>query len=300
MAPFRFNELPMELRLQVWKEALLEESSNRIVFLDVRLSRVIPTKHLASPLLSVNYESRKCALEFFTMTLNVKRLLEPVGYESFFVEPEVGGPPYISPVIASHYIEDGTHGVLYLSPRYDIFFVSFKLTAFRTGLDEDRHTEDWCLEWATSDGEEFIYTQTDWLLFADSPGWVTGYADHYSSQIERVLALRNEYPFSPSEKWNDQSPEHFVEETIYTWNKEWFDNIQQYLFYSYRIDWEDWWLENWVEHLIERQPGEPLPAQYSVAAMRELPWTLQLQQDGSERRVLDVSRFVRDPEEEEE
>ncbi|KAI0160779.1 hypothetical protein GGR57DRAFT_519668 [Xylariaceae sp. FL1272] len=82
-----FKLLPPELRLEVWEAALDEEAVNRLpVLLD---TRIFPVKKLISPLLSVNVESRACALAFYDTKLTVYRLPlpepDPVFYEEHFV-----------------------------------------------------------------------------------------------------------------------------------------------------------------------------------------------------------------------
>lgn len=65
----KFPDLNPELRLMIWNEALLGERNTRTVILQD--DRVMPLKHLISPLLSVNYESRTCAQAFYDVKLDV-------------------------------------------------------------------------------------------------------------------------------------------------------------------------------------------------------------------------------------
>ncbi|ROW17783.1 hypothetical protein VPNG_00887 [Cytospora leucostoma] len=65
----QFSDLPKELRLMIWEEALLGARDNRTVFLN--RDRIWPMKHLISPLLSVNTESRVCAQAFYHVQLDV-------------------------------------------------------------------------------------------------------------------------------------------------------------------------------------------------------------------------------------
>lgn len=76
-----FPLLPKELRDQIWQEALLKpEKRTRVVVLYVGFSghgkgkHVMPCKHLISPLLVVNNESRKHALKFYHVKLPVYRV----------------------------------------------------------------------------------------------------------------------------------------------------------------------------------------------------------------------------------
>ncbi|ROV88262.1 hypothetical protein VSDG_09021 [Cytospora chrysosperma] len=77
----KFPDLTSELRLMIWNEALLGERNSRTVILQD--DRVMPLKHLISPLLSVNYESRTCAQAFYNVKLDVyavpKAQDEPIG-----------------------------------------------------------------------------------------------------------------------------------------------------------------------------------------------------------------------------
>lgn len=64
-----FRHLPKELRLQIWEQAMIEARPSRcIIIYDYR---VVPFKHLISPLLLVNHESRTCAKAFYNVKLDV-------------------------------------------------------------------------------------------------------------------------------------------------------------------------------------------------------------------------------------
>ena len=69
---YKFPDLPSELRLLVWKEALLGARDTRTVVLYD--GRVVPFKHLISTLLSVNQESRRCAQAFYHVKLDVYKV----------------------------------------------------------------------------------------------------------------------------------------------------------------------------------------------------------------------------------
>ncbi|XXG98935.1 hypothetical protein Hte_005268 [Hypoxylon texense] len=292
-----FPDFSTETRLMIWEEALREEASNRIVFLDTRTGRVIPTKHLASPLLSVNKESRQCALRFFGMKLTVERLKEPIGFDThndYDPVSDTGFKQSVDEVLPLYIYNDRNYGALYLSPRYDIFCTSFQINALKTRFHEDQDRLDWCLEWALTD---FAYPdpdQIEWAEFGTFPKWVTTMAWEYTEQLERVLSLRILTPFSYYGNPKYRTWECFEEETQYSWGKDLvsYKTIQQYLFLVNGEDWEDSWVEPWVHYLVRRRPGEPLPVAYSVANMRELPWVWR-QQDGEYRKVLDHSRYER-------
>lgn len=71
-----FATLPVELRLEIWQFFLLLETKRRVVVLSHdKYPRVLPFAHLASPLLSVNRESRALAQEFYACRIPVYRFL---------------------------------------------------------------------------------------------------------------------------------------------------------------------------------------------------------------------------------
>ncbi|KAG8165808.1 hypothetical protein KVR01_004360 [Diaporthe batatas] len=64
-----FPDLPKELRLKIWEQALTEARPDRRII--VYESRVVPFKQSISSLLLVNYESRTCAKAFYDVKLDV-------------------------------------------------------------------------------------------------------------------------------------------------------------------------------------------------------------------------------------
>lgn len=66
-----FARLPIELQAEVWHHALLAESQDRVVLLNVS-NHAIPQRHLASPFLSAVWLSRHEALHFYTVALEVR------------------------------------------------------------------------------------------------------------------------------------------------------------------------------------------------------------------------------------
>ncbi|KAL1848529.1 hypothetical protein Daus18300_013582 [Diaporthe australafricana] len=65
----RFSELPTELRLLIWEQALLEASRDRYILLYD--NRVVPFRRFISPLLLASRESRGCARAFYHVKVNV-------------------------------------------------------------------------------------------------------------------------------------------------------------------------------------------------------------------------------------
>lgn len=67
---FRFRELPIELRYICWDWAARIEAEDTMIF--IRPDHAInPTKNLISSLLSVNRESRSCALKVYNLPLEI-------------------------------------------------------------------------------------------------------------------------------------------------------------------------------------------------------------------------------------
>ncbi|KAK6836731.1 hypothetical protein PG987_007226 [Apiospora arundinis] len=67
-----FGKLPKELRLEVWDTFLEQESSHRMVLVNTTpVYNFEPRKQLVSPLLTINKESRYCALRYYTYKVDV-------------------------------------------------------------------------------------------------------------------------------------------------------------------------------------------------------------------------------------
>lgn len=64
-----FSDLPKELRLKIWEQAMIEDRPNRRILL--YQGRVVPFKQFISPLLLVNQESRTCAKAFYNVKLDI-------------------------------------------------------------------------------------------------------------------------------------------------------------------------------------------------------------------------------------
>ncbi|KAF2971508.1 hypothetical protein GQX73_g2091 [Xylaria multiplex] len=101
MMPFPFGRLPPELRLEIWDFAVWANARPRRV-VEQNL-QVYPTLDLvASPLFSVNSESREIALSFYPVRLEVYRR-DP---ENEAQSEDTSRPP-------------GSRGFIYLSPELD-------------------------------------------------------------------------------------------------------------------------------------------------------------------------------------
>ncbi|KAI0116509.1 hypothetical protein GGR51DRAFT_320558 [Nemania sp. FL0031] len=100
---FPFNQLPPELRLEIWRFALQADARRRRVV--EQNFQVFPTLDLvASPFFSVNTESREEARAFYSVRLEVYRRVS-----------ESGEPPSIEYVPQSL----DYRGLIYLSPEVD-------------------------------------------------------------------------------------------------------------------------------------------------------------------------------------
>ncbi|KAI0848104.1 hypothetical protein F5Y00DRAFT_98405 [Daldinia vernicosa] len=126
-----FASLPAELRLEIWDLALHQEARDRLLIIGQTKNApitnesplcLLPLKHHASPLLSVNSESRYQAKAFYTAKLDVyevprlsKEDINRNSKSSYQVQ-------YINKAIQTASVVKGS---IYLSPRYD-FFVSIR------------------------------------------------------------------------------------------------------------------------------------------------------------------------------
>ena len=70
----RFNDLPYELRDQIWEWALRAECRGRVVLVDVFTQRVLPTKGLVPQVGRACWESRTAAAKFHFVQLPVYRV----------------------------------------------------------------------------------------------------------------------------------------------------------------------------------------------------------------------------------
>ncbi|KAI1351831.1 hypothetical protein F5Y01DRAFT_104522 [Xylaria sp. FL0043] len=120
MKPFPFNDLPTELRLDIWDHALLAESKNRMILVDGLRRTIYPTKLLVSPFLQVNHESREQAKRFYSHRVRVVEI-----HPGHYCLPDN---------VDSHRKSKHTFkacslcsvGVVYLSTEHDTFCVGFR------------------------------------------------------------------------------------------------------------------------------------------------------------------------------
>ncbi|KAI0160777.1 hypothetical protein GGR57DRAFT_456284 [Xylariaceae sp. FL1272] len=144
-----FQMLPTELRLDIWEQALAEEtSSKRLVILNNL--RAIPLKNLCSPLLSVNMESRACALKLYNTKLDIYQVPspqpDPFCYDKYinYVPTDHGIMfPYGAADFFARNTEEllnnieergtGGSGVLYVSAKADRFVITSRAKLRWTG-----------------------------------------------------------------------------------------------------------------------------------------------------------------------
>ncbi|KAK8063637.1 hypothetical protein PG996_008289 [Apiospora saccharicola] len=99
-----FPQLPVEIRLQIWKEAVLEEYRDRILLLDETAHRIVITRELQKPFRAVfhaNFESRSVANELFPLRLPVhaftQQMRTDLWYYQWVIEHNVQ-PQQLSPL----------------------------------------------------------------------------------------------------------------------------------------------------------------------------------------------------------
>ncbi|KAK8057239.1 hypothetical protein PG996_011176 [Apiospora saccharicola] len=72
MAEFSlFSDFAPEIRCMIWRHALEEESSNRMVLVHQDSLRIMPSKSLRSSLMLASHESRLCAKELYNIQIDV-------------------------------------------------------------------------------------------------------------------------------------------------------------------------------------------------------------------------------------
>lgn len=74
-----FSALPTEIRLQIWDEALHQETDRRLVLVRRHNRTIIPTKWIMSPFLIVNNESRERAKDFYSYVIDVYTIARTIG-----------------------------------------------------------------------------------------------------------------------------------------------------------------------------------------------------------------------------
>ncbi|KAK8007002.1 hypothetical protein PG989_000992 [Apiospora arundinis] len=70
----RFKHFLPEVRCMIWRHALEEESSSRIILIHSKFLRIMPCKLLTSPFLLTSQETRTCAKEFYDVQINIYAL----------------------------------------------------------------------------------------------------------------------------------------------------------------------------------------------------------------------------------
>ncbi|KAK9413415.1 putative 2EXR domain-containing protein [Seiridium unicorne] len=93
----KFPDLPPELQIQIWEEALKEEAGRRIIYIDRPYWAIRPTKNLCSPLLVTCVESRKLALARYTTKRPVFRVYEKNAIADRRITPVRAGILYLRP-----------------------------------------------------------------------------------------------------------------------------------------------------------------------------------------------------------
>lgn len=223
-----FSSFPSELRIQVWNEALVNESDARLVvtyYPDVPNAgtHILPYAGLVSPLLSVSVESRQCALTFYSLRLPVCPLYKTLGLHLTTISPgstggrnSGAGPRYPSPEAIALSIQarrigvaitafqgirresldlyTASGGVLYLNPQRDTFVYPYRsdIQLYGTKYYKTLHSED------DDGGEDKEASEDDNLLTPAFPE--TEYFERVASQVTRVLLVGGD-GFALSEPW---------------------------------------------------------------------------------------------------
>ncbi|KAI0387601.1 hypothetical protein F5Y04DRAFT_240593 [Hypomontagnella monticulosa] len=134
----RFAYLPTELRYYIWDHALRREARDRLLVVcrtrGSHSNHLFPLRRHASPLLSVSYESRCRALEFYSLKLKV--------YSAELIQ-------YPDRWYHYHFRTTSvTTGYMYVNPQWD-YFIGIESTDIvsnlRASLRGLRHTPqpDW-------------------------------------------------------------------------------------------------------------------------------------------------------------
>ncbi|KAK8062879.1 hypothetical protein PG997_014976 [Apiospora hydei] len=160
----QFSRLAPELRMMIWKEALKNETQDRIALVHRDSLRIVPSKSLVSPLMAVNQESREVALTYFDVRLDIVRLTldvtvqdtyswattRPADWENH-VRNEIHIAAHAALISQPNGAQPGTpKGSIYLNSHLDTFLLSFnQIAGNRRGLQpllEQHSLRDCCLE----------------------------------------------------------------------------------------------------------------------------------------------------------
>ncbi|KAI1415528.1 hypothetical protein F5Y13DRAFT_207238 [Hypoxylon sp. FL1857] len=251
ITPFPFNKLPTEIRFYIWEEALLEESSERLVILDYLTHKVIPFKSLVSPMLIANRESRCLALKFFDLKLIVCNL------------PCILHPTLINSTgrFDLNEINQSTNNKnrLYLSSRHDTFIIDLNLQPKAC---------EWCLVPATYRDRQTIMQLT--LRFPNLfdfsfPSPRRHYASELSdfrSRIEKVIHVHSLGALFPYliQYCPRQSKLHL---RGYSGPKTPFPIVEQH-FYCPWVPKQKPTAIDLLQHLFQRRPGHQLLSEYRI------------------------------------
>ena len=108
-----FNNLPAELRVAIWKLAILEHNRDRMVLVNEHTLKIIGTKNIAcSPHFRVSSESREVALVLYPLRLPLHWLQR--------THPDSGGIHYVAED-ATLSDEPPTQHAIYINTERDIF-----------------------------------------------------------------------------------------------------------------------------------------------------------------------------------
>ncbi|KAI1214260.1 uncharacterized protein F4807DRAFT_455900 [Annulohypoxylon truncatum] len=261
VSSFPFNGLPREIRLLVWEEALLQESSERIVVLS-----------------SAQFDiSRACALKFFDLKLSL------FDKATFFIRyyMELHLEDFAIP---QHTPED--EKCVYISLEHDIFTTGLNFQPVDgTKLSKLSMTPttfayspipfpttvrlmDAPMCHFHDDGETLFpskitakyRTKTIWPIRSRIQNVLAPYADGFCYITECPAAC-------PCQK--RRYPEAFVE---LFWSDRAFPGVQRYFMFPWGPNTE-YETNQFLEYLFKRQSGESLPAKYEP---RELTWDEQV------------------------
>ncbi|KAI2472734.1 hypothetical protein F4781DRAFT_444437 [Annulohypoxylon bovei var. microspora] len=258
---FPFNNFPKELRLLIWEEALLQESSERIVLLTPAHFQIIPSKSLVSPMLTVNKESRYCALKFFDLKLPLFKLPDSATYNSELFCFDI--------VDIDTLIKDKK--VVYISLEHDIFTSGLDLETIDDGI--------WSMVATT-----FLPQLTHIIIDAPicEPHFNCGISfipatyrtrsiwnnRHRIKKVIAPCADGFEYPDDSPASCPCQKRQYSEVFARLFWNDDVFPGVQRYFMYPWGPI-TRYKMEDFLHHLFQRQPGDPLPTIYEL---RELVW----------------------------
>ncbi|ROW12124.1 hypothetical protein VMCG_00729 [Cytospora schulzeri] len=260
----KFPELEPELRLMVWKEALLGARDTRVVIL--YNDRVMPLKNLISPLLAVGHEARACAQAFYNVKLDI------------LVVPQCG----VYPDLLFEGVQKlaGAVRLERSGPEYALFIR--KMLRERVAPDAIREAERDRLKV----GEIYVSPEHDTLI--------SGYDCDPDPRLDDLLD-RHLIEFDLVYDDSPQPIEYTKEEADRLWQVELFPNLRCHYTLPLEIEEYDRFLlgvlrsegrlphnpERWVWHTGEYSQGEPV-------LVNELDWTWNLELEKLEAEGSDA------------